>query len=163
MYMTGTVRASEADDPKGALDNRLAVAEHKAEGLRGTLSKTQEALMHLHEMMLPDAEAPKDLEGLVGAFHSSDEAIKGFSYAQTERGVRSFLAIALAHGTQVDFDAITTKNPVGTDGKPKSTRKYVKTAGRLAGQFFELIRDREAEKVKTSAEKSAAVSESGAA
>ena len=82
-------------------------------------------------------------------------AIKGFSYAQTERGVRSFLAVALAHGTKVDFDAITTKYPVGSDGKPKSTRKYLKNAGRLAGQFSELIRAREAEKAKTAAEKSA--------
>ena len=126
--------------------------------LREMLSKTQEALTRLHEMMLPSAEAPKDLAGLVGAFHSSDEAIRGFIYTQTERGVRSFLTVALAHGTKVDFDAITTKYPVDADGKPKSTRKYVKTAGRLAAQFSELIRAHEAEKAKTSAEKSAAVS-----
>ena len=92
------MKASEADDPEGAPSSPLAVAERKAEGLRGTLSKTQEALTCLHEVMLPDAEAPKDLESLVGAFHSSDEAIKGFSYVQTERGVQSFLAVALTHG-----------------------------------------------------------------
>ena len=113
--------------------------------------------------MLPDAETPKDLESLVGAFHSSDEAIKGFSYAQTERGVRSFLAVALAHGTQVDFNAITTKFPVGIDGRAKSTKKYLKNAGRLASQFSELIRAREAEKAKTAAKKSAVASESGVA
>ena len=96
--MTDDVRASEADDPEGTLKSPLAIAEHKAKGLRGTLSKTQEALTRLHEVMLPDAEAPKDLESLVGAFHPSDEAIKGFSYVQTKRGVRSFLAVALAHG-----------------------------------------------------------------
>ena len=161
--MTVNVRAFEADDPEGALNNPLAIAEHKAEGLRGTLSKMQEGLTRLHEMMLPDAEAPKDLESLVGAFHTSDEVIKGFSYVQTERGVWSFLAVALAHGVQVDFVAITTKYPVDADGKLKSTRKYVKNAGHLAGQFSELIRAREAEKAKIAAEKSAAVSESGVA
>ena len=139
------------------------ITEHKDEGLRGTLSKTQEALTRLHKMMIPDAEAPKDLESLVGAFHSSDEAIKGFSNVQTERRVQSFLAVALAHGVQVDFDAITTKYHVDADGKPKSTRKYVNNAGRLAGQFSVLIRAREAEKAKIAAEKSAAVSESGVA
>ena len=86
------MKASEADDPEGAPSSSLAVVERKAEGLRDTLSKMQEALTRLHEVMLPDAEAPKDLESLVGACHSSDEAIKGFSYVQTERGVRSFLA-----------------------------------------------------------------------
>ena len=77
--------------------------------------------------------------------------------------MRSFLAVALAHGTEVDFDAITTKFPVGIDGRAKSTKKYLKDAGSLAGQFSELIRAREAEKAKIAAEKSAAVSESGVA
>ena len=131
--------------------------------LRGTLSKTQEAFTRLHEMILPSIEAPKDLTGLVDAFHSNDEAIRGFSYTQTERGVCSFLAVALAHGIKVDFEAITTKYPVDADGKPKSTRKYTKTAARLASQFSELIRAREAEKVKIAAEKSSAPSESGVA
>ena len=149
-----------ANDESGA---SLDFAERKAEVLRGTLSKTQEALARLHEIMLPDAKAPKDLIGLVDAFHSSDEAIRGFSYAQTERGVCSFLAVALAHGIKIDFEAITTKYPTDAEGKPKSTRKYTRTAGHLAKQFSELIRAREAEKAKTSAEKSSAPSESGAA
>ena len=125
------------------------------------LSKTQEAFTRLHEVMLPDAEAPRDFESLAGAFHSNDEVIRGFSYANTERGVRSFLAVALAHGTQVDFDAITTKFPVGTNGRAKSTKKYLKNAGRLASQFSALIRAREAKKAKTAAEKSTVASESG--
>ena len=77
--------------------------------------------------------------------------------------MRSFLAVALAHGTKVDFDAITTTFPVGTDGKPKSTKKYLKNAERLAGQFSQLIRAREAEKAKAAAEKSTTASESGMA
>ena len=122
----------ENSKTEGAPGSSLAVIEQKAEELCGTLSKTQEALTRLHEVMLPDTKTHKDLESLVGAFHSSDEAIKGFSYAQTERGVRSFLAVALAHGTQVDFDAITPKFPVGTGGRAKSTKKYLKNTGRLA-------------------------------
>ena len=151
MCTADSSEAPNANEPSGS----LAIVEQKVEGLR----EMQEALTHLHEMMLPNAEAPKDLAGLVGAFHSSDEVIKGFSYTQTERRVRSFLVVALAHGTKVDFDAITTKYPVDADGKPKSTRKYVKSAG----QFSKLIQAREAEKAKVAAEKSAVVSESGVA
>ena len=98
---------------------------------------------------------------MVGAFHSSDEVIKGFSYAQTERGVRSFLAVSLAHGTKVDFDAITSTFPVGADGKAMSKKKFLKNVGRLASQFSQLIRAREAEKAKAAAEKPAGASESG--
>ena len=68
-------------DPLGAHDVEgseapLDFAERKAEVLRGTLSKTQEALTRLHDIMLPDADAPKDLAGLADVFHSSDEAIR---------------------------------------------------------------------------------------
>ena len=159
MCVLDSSEACGANESNGLLD----VAERKAGVLRTTLSKTQEALTRLHEMMLPSAEAPKDLAGLVDAFHSSNDAIRSFSYAQTERGVCSFLAVALAHGVTVVFEAISTKYPADADGKPKSTRKHVKTAGRLAGQFSELIRAREAEKAKTTSEKSTAVSESGVA
>ena len=44
--------------------------------------------------------SPKDLAGLADAFHSSDEAIRRFSFTQTERGVSSFLAVALANGVK---------------------------------------------------------------
>ena len=159
MRLSDPSEAPAADEPSGSLE----FAERKAELLRGTLSKTQEAFTRLHEMMLPSVEAPKDLAGLVDAFHSNDEAIRGFSYTQTERGVCSFLAVALAHGIKVDFEAITTKYPVDADGRPKSTRKHTKNAARLASQFSELIRAREAEKVKIAAEKSSAPSESGVA
>ena len=159
MHSSDPSEAPAADEPSGSLE----LAERKAEVLRGTLSKTQEAFTRLHEMMLPSVEAPKDFAGLVDAFHSNDEAIRGFSYTQTERGVCSFLAVALAHGIKIDFEAITTKYPTAAEGKPKSTRKYTRTARQLAKQFSELIRAREAEKVKTSAEKSSALSESGAA
>ena len=111
--------------------------------------------------MLPEAEVPQDLESLVGTFHLSDEVIKDFSYAQTERGVRSFLAVALAHGTKVDFDAITSTFPVGANGKAMSTKKFLKKVGHLASQFSKLIRAREAKKAKAAAEKSAGASESG--
>ena len=155
-------------DPLGALDGEgsgapLDLARRKAGVLRETLSKTQEALSRLHDIMLPDAEAPKDLAGLADVFHSSDEAIRRFSFAQTERGVSSFLAVALANGVKVDFEAITTKYPTDAEGRPKSTRKFTKAAGNLAKQFSELIRLREAEKAKAAAEKSSAPSESGAA
>lgn len=139
----------------------LAGAEQKAKELRATLTKTQETLTHLHEVMLPEAEIPQDLESLVGTIHSSDEVIKGFSYAQTERGVRSFLAVALAHGTKVDFDAITSSFPVGPDEKAMSTKKFLKNVGHLASQFSKLIRACEAEKAKAAAEKSAGAFESG--
>ena len=82
---------------------------------------------------------------------------------QTERGVCSFLAVALAHGIKVDFEALTTKYPVDADGRPKSTRKHTKNTAHLASQFSELIRAREAEKAKIAAEKSSAPSESGVA
>ena len=155
-------------DPFGVHDGEglgasLDFAERKAEVLRGTLSKTQEALTRLHDIMLPDADAPKDLVGLADVFHSSDEAIRRFSFAQTERGVSSFLAVALANGVKADFEAITTKYPTDAEGRPKSTRKFMKTAGNLAKQFSELIRVREAEKAKAAAGKSSAPSESGAA
>ena len=114
MCTSASSKAPNDNEPDGS----LVFAERKAEVLRGTLSKTQEALTRLHEMMLPSAEAPKDLGGLVDAFHSNDEAIRGFSYTQTERGVCSFLAVALAHGIKVDFEAITTKYPVDADGRP---------------------------------------------
>ena len=151
--------APAGDEPGSLLD----FAERKAEVLRGTVLKTQEALARLHEIMLPDAEAPKDLTGLADAFHSSDEAIRSFSFAQTECGVCSFLAVALAHGIKIDFEGITTKYPTDAEGRPKSTRKYTKTAGQLAKQFSELIRAREAARAKAAAEKSSAPSESGAA
>ena len=34
------------------------------------LTKAQETLTHLHEVMLPEAKIPQDLESLVGTFHS---------------------------------------------------------------------------------------------
>ena len=159
MHSSDPSEAPAADEPSGSLE----FAERIAQVLRGMLSKTQEAFTRLHEMMLPSAEAPKDFAGLVDAFHSNDEAIRGFSYTQTERGVCSFLAVALAHGIKVDFEAITTKYPVDADERPKSTRKHTKTAARLASQFSELIRAREAEKAKIATKKSSAPSESGVA
>ena len=155
-------------DPLGVHDGEgsgasLDFAERKAKVLWETLSKTQEALTRLHDIMLPDADAPKDLAGLADAFYSSNEAIRSFIFAQTERGVCSFLAVALAHGVKIDFEAITTKYPTDAEGRPTSTRKYTKTAGQLAKQFSELIQACEAAGAKAAAEKSSAPSESGAA
>ena len=53
--MSGTAKTSEADELEEAPHTSLAIVGRKAEGLRYTLSKTQEALTHLHEVMLPDA------------------------------------------------------------------------------------------------------------
>ena len=74
----------------------VTAAEEKGKGLRQTLSKTQGALAHLHEVMLPGVNIPESLERLADVFHANDEAIKGFSYLQTERGARSFISVAMA-------------------------------------------------------------------
>ena len=129
--------------------------------MRLTLSKTQEALAHLHEVMIPGADIPESLESLADVFHANDEAIKGFSYMQTERGARSFISVAMAHGAHVDFNAITSSFPVGPDGKAVSTKKFTKLARQYVSQFSKLIQTSEAEKAKVAAEKAkAAASES---
>ena len=84
--------ASRNIEPAEAQDDVVAAAEEKGKGLRLTLSKTQQALAHLHEVMIPGADIPEDLESLVNIFHSNDEAIKGFSYMQTKRGARAYLS-----------------------------------------------------------------------
>ena len=139
----------------------VTAAEEKGKGLRLTLSKTQGALVHLHEVMLPGVNIPESLEHLADVFHANDEAIKGFSYLQTERGARSFISVAMAHGVQVDFNAITSSFPIGPNGKAVSTKKFTRLARQYASQFSKLIQAREAEKTKAAAEKAkAAVSES---
>ena len=124
----------------------MALAKKQGKDLRQTLSKTQEALTHLQEVMLPGEDAPNTLERLANVFSASDAAIKDYSYMQTERGARSLISLTLAHGTKVDFEAITSSFPVGPDGKAVSMKKYTKLAKPLASQFSKLIATREAEK-----------------
>ena len=139
----------------------MTAAEEKGKGLRQTLSKTQKALTHLHEVMLPGANIPESLERLADVFHADDAAIKGFSYLQTERGARSLISVAMAHGAQVDFDAITSSFPVGPDGRAVSTKKFTRQARQYASQFSKLIEAREAKKAEDAAKKAkAAASES---
>ena len=133
----------------------MALAEKRGKDLRQTLSKTQGALAHLHEVMLPGEDAPNTLERLADVFSANDAAIKDYSYMQTERGARSLISLILAHGTKVDFEAVTSSFPVGPDGKAVSMKKYTKLAKPLASQFSKLIATREAEK-----KAKAAVSES---
>lgn len=153
-------------DPVGTLDDEaseapLVLAERKADALRKTLSKTRDALGRLHDIMLPEDDTPADLAGLVEAFQD-DDAIRKYSFAQTERGVSSFLAVALANNIEADFETVTTRYPRDSDGKAKSTRRFSKAAEKLSKQFSALIRAREAEKAKDAAAKSSAPSESGA-
>ena len=105
--------------------------------------------------MLPGEDAPNTLERLADVFSTNDAAIKDYSYMQTERGARSLISLVLAHGTKVDFEAITSSFPVGPDGKDVSMKKYTKLAKSLASQFSKPIATREAEK-----KAKAAVSES---
>ena len=123
----GDSLTSKATSSEQQIDPMTA-AEEKGKGLRQTLSKTQKALTHLHEVMLPGANIPESLERLADVFHADDAAIKGFSYLQTERGARSLISVAMAHGAQVDFDAITSSFPVGPDGKAVSTKKFTRQA-----------------------------------
>ena len=139
----------------------MTAAEERGMGLCQTLSKSQKALTHLHEVMLPGANIPESLERLADVLHADDAAINGFSYLQTERGVRSLISVAMAHGAQVDFDAITSSFPVGPDGRAVSTKKFTRQARQYASQFSKLIEAREAEKAKDAAKKAkAAASES---
>lgn len=139
----------------------VTAAEEKGKGLRQTLSKTQKALTHLHEVMLPGTNIPESLEHLADVFYANDAAIKEFSYLQTERGARSLISVALAHGAQVDFNAITSSFPVGPDGKAVSMKKFTKQARQYASQFSKLIEAREAKKAEDAAKKAkAAASES---
>ena len=131
----GDSLASRNSAPADRQDDAVAAAKEKGKGLRLTLSKTQEALAHMHEVMIPGADIPESLESLADVFHANDEAIKGFSYMQTERGARSFISVAMAHGVQVDFNAITSTFPVGPDGKAVSTKKFIKLARQYASQF----------------------------
>ena len=124
----------------------MALAEKRGKDLRQILSKTQGALTHLHEVMLPGEDAPNTLERLANVFSASDAAIKDYSYVQTERGARSLISLILAHGTKVDFEAVTSSFPVGPDGKAVSMKKYTKLAKPLASRFSKLIATREAEK-----------------
>ena len=94
-------------------------------------------------------------------FSANDAAIKDYSYLQTEHGARSLISLIMAHGTQVDFEAITSSFPVGSDGKSVSMKKYTKLARPYASQFLKLIAAREAEKANEAAKKAkAAASES---
>ena len=139
----------------------MTAAEERGKGLRQTLSRTQKALTHLHEVMLPRTDIPESLEHLADVFYANDAAIKGFSYLQTEHGARSLISLAMAHEAQVDFDAITSSFPVGPDGKAVSMKKFTKQARQYASQLSKLIAAREAEKAKDTAKKAkAAASES---
>ena len=139
----------------------VAAAKERGKGLRQMLSKTQKALTHLHEVMLPGKDTPESLECLADVFSANDAAIKGFSYLQTERGARSLISVAMAHGAQVDFNAITSSFPVGPDGRAVSTKKFTRQARQYASQFSKLIEAREAKKAKDAAKKAkAAASES---
>ena len=162
--MTGAICSSlggEASSSSAQPIDSVAAAEKRGKGLRQTLSKTQEALTHLHEVMLPGKDVPETLEHLAEVFSASDAAIKEYSYLQTERGARSLISLAMAHGTQVDFHAITSSFPVGPDGKAVSMKKYTKLARPYASQFSKLIAAREAEKASEAAKKGkAAASES---
>ena len=139
----------------------MALAKKQGKDLRQTLSKTQKALTHLHEVMLPGEDAPSTLERLANVFAASDAAIKDYSYMQTERGTRSLISLIMAHGMKVDFEAITSSFPVGSDGKDVSMKKYTKLDRPLASQFSKLIATREAEKTLEAAKRAkAAASES---
>ena len=97
--------SSKASSSSAQQDDPVALAEKRGKDLRQTLSKTQEALTHLHEVMLPGEDAPNTLERLANVFSACDGAIKDYSYMQTERGARSLISLIMAHGTKVDFEA----------------------------------------------------------
>ena len=151
--------------PSTSQDDDLSAIEAKAKHLQVVLAKAKSALSNLHDVMVPDVPVPEDLEQLVDVFHKDDAAIEGFSYMQTECGARSLISVAMAHGAQVDFNAITSTFPTGVDDKAVSLKKFSNSARQYARHFSELIQARDAErkKKKAAAEKASAASESGVA
>jgi len=134
------------------LTDAVDIAEGRGKQLRLLLSKSREVLANLHAIMRPKVPAPKKLEELVDAFHSSDDIVKEFCYSQSERGSQSVLTMAIAHGAKADFQKITSTFPTGPDGQEVDLKPASKTARKYSKQLMKLISAREAEKEKSAAE-----------
>ena len=82
--------------------------------VKAATNKASGALGALHEAIYPDAEAPRDFEGLAGSFDAEGGLLKDFARDNSVRGLQSALVVLLSHGVPGDFDSMVSSVPAVT-------------------------------------------------
>ena len=93
--------------------------------------KASSALTAMHEGVVLDNAAPKDLGSLAGSFDSEGEFLIDFARRYMVRGIGTTFLVLLGQGVSIDFDTVLSSVPAYSAAHAKqvvgATRKLQET------------------------------------
>lgn len=139
----------EEDQRSDPLLDAMSVLEGNSVRARNLLTRSRRAFKRLHGDIFPKKEVPADFNDLVAVFNADPSPLLDYSRVQTKTGSEITMALAMAHGSNVDWEKVSSSLPIDETGEVP-LKPFLKKAKKHSKLLVAMLEAEETSAEKTS-------------